>query len=210
AWCGARPVDYLMDNFEVDESWSLIHATHMSAAETSRLAGSGAVAGICPTTEGNLGDGFFNATNYLQLGGKMGIGSDSHISISPVEELRWFEYGQRLQHHSRNQLAGGPQRSTGRTLFDLATAGGAQACGHDSGVIEVGKRADFVVLDTSSPLLCERAGDELLDSWIFSGNDNSVREVYVGGERVIEDGHHVRETEIQHKFQSALKDLRAS
>ncbi len=208
SWCNARPVDYLFANFDVDERWCLIHATHMTKQETSQLARSGAVAGLCPTTEGNLGDGFFNATQFFAVNGNLGIGSDSHISISPNEELRWFEYGQRLLHRSRNQLSGGFNRSTGRNLFDTVVAGGAQACGHNSGAIEVGKRADFVVLDTQHPLLCERDGDELIDSWIFSGNANTVRDVYVGGCKVIDAGHHAQEQHIEARFRSTLKQLR--
>ncbi|NKB77125.1 MAG: formimidoylglutamate deiminase [Gammaproteobacteria bacterium] len=207
-WSGSRPVEYLYQNFDVNKNWCLIHATHMTEGETIDVARSGAVAGLCPTTEGNLGDGFFNATQYIEAGGKLGIGSDSHISTSPTEELRWFEYGQRLVHRSRNQLSGGFNRSTGRNLFDIAVSGGAQACGHNSGAIEVGKRADFVVLDTEHPLLCERQEDELLDSWIFSGNENPVRDVYVGGKRVIDNGHHANEDKIQQQFRSTLKTLR--
>lgn len=208
AWSGARPVEYLHQNFAVDKNWCLIHATHMTEAETAAVAKSGAVAGLCPTTEGNLGDGFFNATQYLEEGGALGIGSDSHISISPTEEMRWFEYGQRLLHRSRNQLSGGYNRSTGRNLFDICTAGGAQACGHNSGAIEVGKRADFIVLDTAHPLLCERVGDEIIDSWVFSGNQNTVRDVYVGGELIVENGQHKHEAEINQRFVSTLNALR--
>ena len=208
AWCGARPVDYLYEHFPVNTDWCLIHATHMTAAETLKVAESGAVAGLCPTTEGNLGDGFFNAVDYLKAGGKLGIGSDSHISISPNEELRWFEYGQRLLHQSRNQLSGGYNRSTGRNLFDIAVAGGAQACGHNSGALEVGKRADFIVLDTTHPLLCERTDNDIIDSWIFSGNENTVRDVYVGGEQVIKNGQHKNEEAINKAFASTLRELR--
>jgi len=208
SWCGARPVAYLYENFEVNADWCLVHATHMNQAETLQMAGSGAVAGLCPTTEANLGDGFFNAAAYMDAGGKLGIGSDSHISISPTEELRWFEYGQRLLTGKRNRLSGGPDRSTGRNLFEQAAVGGAQACGHDGGAIEVGKRADFVVLDTASPLLCERRGDELLDSWIFSGNANSVRDVYVGGRLVVEAGRHEHETQISQRFKVTMQEIR--
>ena len=208
SWSGSRPVDYLMDNFKVDQRWCLIHATHMTDSETRAVAESGAVVGICPATEGNLGDGFFNAVEYLKHNGAFGIGSDSHISVSPSEELRWLEYGQRLVHRSRNVLAGGYERSTGRTLFDKAVAGGAQACGHNSGAIEVGKRADFIVLDTEHPLLYERSGDELLDSWIFCGNQNTVRDVYVGGKHIIRNGQHAQEAAIAHRFKSTLKTLR--
>ncbi len=208
AWSGLRPVDYLLKNFNVDKNWCLIHATHMTESETKAVTESGAVVGICPTTEGNLGDGFFNAVEFLKAKGQFGIGSDSHISVSPSEELRWLEYGQRLIHRSRNVLAGGYERSTGRTLFYKTAAGGAQACGHNSGAIAVGKRADFIVLDTDHPLLCERSGDELLDSWIFSGNSNTVRDVYVGGRHVIKDGQHSLQSEIAERFKSTLKTLR--
>ena len=208
-WSGFRPVDYLLTNFDVDKHWCLIHATHMTDSETKALAKSGAVVGVCPTTEANLGDGFFNAAEYLKAKGNFGIGSDSHISVSPTEELRWLEYGQRLVSRSRNVLADDYQRSTGRSLFEKAAAGGAQACGHNSGAIAVGKRADFIVLDTDHPLLCERNGDELLDSWIFSGNSNIVRDVYVGGKHIIQDGQHAQQNQIAERFISTLKTLKS-
>jgi formimidoylglutamate deiminase len=208
AWSGARPVEYLYDHFSVDKDWCLVHATHMSENETMLMAKSGAVAGLCPTTEANLGDGFFNGTAYLEAGGNLGIGSDSNISISPTEEIRWFEYGQRLVHRSRNQLSGGFNRSTGRNLFDSLVSGGARACGHNSGAIDVGKRADLIVLDTDHSLLCERNGDELIDSWIFSGNENTVRDVYVGGKHLIVNGHHENEELITSRFKSVIKELR--
>ena len=208
AWSGARPVSYLYDNFAVDQHWCLIHATHMTADETACVAKSRAVAGLCPTTEGNLGDGFFDAAEYLKHQGIYGIGSDSHISISPTEELRWLEYGQRLLKRSRNVLAGGDECSTGRTLFDNAVIGGAQACGHNSGAIQVGMRADLIVLDTTHPRLCEREGDAVLDSWIFATNTPSVREVYVGGKHVIQQGYHPQEAAIATQFQTTLNDLR--
>ncbi len=207
AWSGRRPVDWLFDHFDVDRRWCLIHATHMTETETAALAASGAVAGLCPTTEANLGDGLFDAPRYFAAGGAFGIGSDSQISVSPVEELRWLDYGQRLALRRRTVLAGGPGRSTGRTLFDGACAGGARACGRDIGRIAPGARADFVVLDGGHPLLHGRRGDGLLDSWIFSGNANPVRDVYVGGRAVIRDGRHDREDEIGADFRRAIDDL---
>ncbi len=206
-WSGQRPVEYCLDHFAVNERWCLVHATHMTPDETRRLAHSGAVAGLCPTTEANLGDGFFNATDYLRAGGAMGIGSDSHISTSPVEELRWLEYGQRLLHHSRNQLAGGPGLSTGRTLLEAALRGGAQACAHNSGALAVGKRADFIVLEDEHPLLIGRAADTVIDSWIFSGNSNPVRDVYVGGKHLIRNGQHAQQGTINAAFRTAVRDL---
>ncbi len=207
AWSGARPVDWLYDHFDVDAGWCLIHATHMTESETARAAASGAVAGLCPTTEANLGDGFFDAERYLAARGAWAIGSDSHISIDPVEELRWLEYGLRLQTRRRNLISDAATPNTGRRLLDGAWAGGAQACGRRCGRIEVGYRADFVALDADHPRLYGRARDDLLDSWIFSGNENLVRDVYIGGRKVIDAGHHADEARIAQAYRAALDDL---
>ena len=207
AWSGRRPVEWLYDHFDVDRLWCLIHATHMNDAETRCMAQSGCVAGLCPTTEANLGDGFFNAIEYLQAEGAWAIGSDSHISIDPVEELRWLEYGVRLQTRHRNRLVTPGFPSTGRSLLDAALAGGAQACGRRIGRIETGYRADLVALDGDHPRLYGRHGDDLVDSWIFSGNENLVRDVWVGGRKVVDDGHHRDEARIAERYRATLDQL---
>lgn len=208
AWSsGSRPVEYLLDHFPVSERWCLIHATHMTREETSAVARSGAVVGLCPTTEANLGDGLFPAPDYLSEGGKIAIGSDSHISISPVEDLRVLEYGQRLIHRARNVLADGPEVSTGRSLLDHVLSGGAQCLGRRIGRLEPGARADVIVLDTNSPLLFGRLDDALIDSWIFSGNQPCVSDVFVGGRHVVQDGRHIREDEIAQNYRSTIKRL---
>lgn len=207
AWSGMRPVEWLLENFDVDRQWCLIHATHMDASETSRMAASGCVAGLCPTTEANLGDGFYNAREYFADSGAWAIGSDSHISIDPVEELRWLEYGMRLQTHRRNVLVSPTTINTGRNLFDGATSGGARACGRDIGSIETGYRADFLVLDCNHPRLYGRVKDDLLDSWIFSGNANLVRDVYIGGQKLIDNGHHADEEDIERNYRTTLDQL---
>jgi formimidoylglutamate deiminase len=207
AWSGARPVQYMLDNFAVNENWCAIHATHMTEQETSRLAKSGAVAGLCPTTEANLGDGVFPAVGYQKSNGRFGIGSDSHISISAAEDLRMLEYSQRLIHHTRNALAGGAGRSTGRALFEGALRGGAQALQQNMGVIEVGKRADFVVLDSEHHALLARAEDNALDAWIFSGGNACVRDVYVAGSQLVKDREHVHQARISQNFKKTLARL---
>ncbi len=207
AWSGTRPVDWLCDHFDVDAGWCLIHATHMSDDETARLAASGAVAGLCPTTEANLGDGFFNAAQYFDAGGAWAIGSDSHISIDPVEELRWLEYGLRLQTRRRSLASDTATPNPGRYLLDGALTGGARACGRKIGSIAVGYRADLVVLDANHPRLHGRARNDLLDSWIFSGNENLVRDVYIDGRKVIDAGHHADEARIANAYRAALDDL---
>ena len=207
AWSGKRPVEWLYDHFEVDPRWCLIHATHMTAEETAMMAQSGCVAGLCPTTEANLGDGFFNAVDYFAADGCWAIGSDSHISIDPVEELRWLEYGQRLVTRGRNLLVSKQHANTGRNLLEGALRGGAQACGRKLGSIATGYRADFVVLDSQHPRLYGRSEDDLLDSWIFSGNQNLVKHVYIGGKKVIDNGHHVSEAEIALNYRHTLDQL---
>jgi formimidoylglutamate deiminase len=207
AWSQQRPVEWLMNHFEVDQNWCLIHATHMTETETLNLAKSGGIAGICPVTEGNLGDGFFNGVDYFANRGNWAIGSDSHTTTNPVEELRWFEYGQRLLSGKRNVLVSDQHANTGRNLLEGAWHGGAMACGRKIGKIENGYRADFVVLDESSPRLYSRSEDELLDSWIFSGSDNLIKDVYVGGKHVIKNGCHINEESIAQSFRNSLDQL---
>jgi formimidoylglutamate deiminase len=206
-WSGKRPVEWLFENFDVDQKWCLIHATHINEQETAAMAGSGCVAGLCPTTEANLGDGFFNAREYFARRGCWAIGSDSHISIDPVEELRWLEYGMRLQTRGRNVLVSDASANTGRNLLDGAVAGGAQACGRNIGSIAEGYRADLVVLDHEHPRLYGRSKDDLIDSWIFSGNSNLVRDVYIGGNKIIDNSHHADEDTIARNYRNTLDQL---
>jgi formimidoylglutamate deiminase len=200
-------VRWLLENAAPDERWCLIHATHVDHDEVVDMAAARLIVGLCPTTEANLGDGLFPAADYLAAGGRFGIGSDSHISVSPVEELRWLEYGQRLFTRRRTVLAGGPERPTGARLLRDSLAGGAQAMGADIGAIASGARADVVVLDDSHPLLAARGDDALLDSWVFAGNANTVRHVIVGGRTVVRDGRHPLEDDSAARFTRVLERL---
>lgn len=204
AWSGFGPVEWLLKNMEIDGRWCLVHATHMNAPEIKALAESGAAAGLCSTTEGNLGDGFFSLFRYLTDGGTFGIGTDSHISISPVEELRWLEYGQRLTKRERSVACREEEPHVGAFLYRRALAGGAQAMGRHIGALEAGARADWLVLDGNHPLLYGREGDTLLDTFIFSGNAPLVRDVFVGGRQVVSEGRHVKENEIAARYRDFL------
>jgi formimidoylglutamate deiminase len=204
AWSGARPVQWLLDHAPVDQAWCLVHATHMDAAETRRLAATGAVAGICPTTEANLGDGFFPLLPYLAAGGHWGIGSDSHVSLSPIEELRWLEYGQRLRERRRALATAGQPDSTGLALWQSATAGGAQALGRRSGALAPGHRADLLVLDPNAPSLYGRRGDALIDSVIFASETSAVRDVMVGGRWVVRERHHAADQRVAATFRRTI------
>jgi formimidoylglutamate deiminase len=203
----ARPVEWLLDHAPVDARWCLVHATHLTETETRRLAASGAVAGLCPTTEANLGDGLFALKAFLDAGGRIGIGSDSHISVSAVEELRWLEYGQRLLTRHRNVSASRASPHTGDTLLRLALAGGAQASGVETGVLKPGARADFIVLDDEAPLLAGRDATDVIDTWIFAGNANLVRDVVVAGEPVVRDFRHRDEERIAARYRDVVGRL---
>lgn len=206
AWSGRRPVEWLLDEMPVDPRWCLVHATHMTEAETRRLAASGAVAGLCPQTEANLGDGIFPATDYAAAGGRFGIGTDSHVATGVAEELRLLEYGQRLRDRRRNRLAA-PGASVGRTIFDASLTGGARALGQPLGRLAPGAIASLVVLDENEPFVAAARGDAILDRFVFARGDRVVRDVMVAGEWRIRDRRHAEEAAIDAAFRAALDRL---
>lgn len=189
AFSGKRPVEWLLDHAGLDERWCLIHATHMTDAETDALAASGAVAGLCPVTEANLGDGIFPALRFLEAGGRIGTGTDSNILIDPAQELRALEYSQRLTHQARNVLASDAQPSVARRLFDATLAGGAQAMAIAPG-LAVGHAADFVTLNAAHPALHGRKGDQLLDNWVFAARSGCIDTVWKRGRKLVAGGRH--------------------
>jgi formimidoylglutamate deiminase len=207
AWSGRRPVQWLYENATVDQRWCLVHATHVQSDEVALMARSGAVAGLCLTTEANLGDGIFPAVDYLAQGGRWGIGSDSHVSLSVVEELRWLEYGQRLRDQRRNRLYRSDQPMVGRTLFDAALSGGAQALGQPVGRLAVGQRADWLVLDGNDPYIATASGDAILNRWLFAGSDRQIRDVMVNGRWVVSEGQHAGQEQSNRAFTQVLKEL---
>jgi len=208
AFCGQRPVEWLLDHHAVDARWCLVHATHMTGAETRRLAESGAVAGLCPLTEANLGDGIFPAADYLRQGGTFGIGSDSIIAISVREELRLLEYSQRLTLRARNVLALGEGRSTGAFLLGKAVAGGGRALGQTAH-LAVGAPADIVSLEADDPGLCGRAGDDILDSYIFGTSRSPVDCVWRYGRKWVSGGRHAAREAIVRTYRAAFERLTA-
>lgn len=197
---GARPVEWLLANAEVGPRWTLVHATHLTDAEVAGIARSGATVAICPTTEANLGDGLFPLRNYLDAGGRWGIGSDSHVSVSPVEELRWLEYGQRLATRHRNIAVGADTPSVGETLMHGVLASAANATGFDA-------PTDAIVLDADAPALAGAREEDVVDRWIFAGNRPMVRDVFVGGRQVVAEGRHFDRETIATEFAMTLQSL---
>jgi formimidoylglutamate deiminase len=197
---GARPVEWLLANAEVDARWTLVHATHLEPEEVQGIARSGATVAICPTTEANLGDGLFPLRDYMAAGGAFGIGSDSQISVSPVEELRWLEYGQRLATHHRNIAVTAGSPSVGDTLLHAVQASASRATGSAA-------TGDSVTLDADAPQLHGATAGDLADRWIFSGNRNLVKVVQVGGVQVVADGRHRDRDAVASNYRKALDTL---
>jgi formimidoylglutamate deiminase len=208
AWSRARPVEWLLEHASVSARWCLVHATHMNAEETRRLAATGAVTGLCPSTEADLGDGIFPMLEYLSVGGRFGIGGDSHVGVDPFAELRLIDAAQRLTRRRRNVLAADGE-SSGLTLFRAALAGGAQALAQPVGAIALGSRADLLVLDSDDPVLAEQAPADLLDAAIFGPGRSLVRDVMVAGRWVIGEGHHADEEAILNRYRLTMKRLLA-
>ena len=206
---GKRPVEWLLANFELDRRWCLVHATHLTAEETRGLAASGAVAGLCPTTEANLGDGIFPLLAYRSAGGRYGVGGDSHVSRNPAEELRLLEYLQRLSVQKRNLVTSNVSEAVGTTLWLEAAAGGAQALGRRMGALAPGMRADLVVLDAEHVDLAGRDGDAIANALVFSGASDLVRDVMVGGRWVVRERHHAGEERAASAYRQALRSLLA-
>ena len=206
---GQRPVQWLLDNADLDKHWCLIHATHIDEQEREDIIASEAIAGICPTTEANLGDGIFPTDEFLTDEGTFAIGSDSHISVNPIEELRWLEYAQRLSKQQRALLATSEQKSVGLNLWQRAALGGAQSTNSNTGELAIGKQADLLVLDDSQLRLFAHDDDHLLDSVIFASQKNLVDDVMVHGEWAIREGKHALEQGSADKFAQLLSRLSA-
>ena len=203
---GARPVRWLLDHAGVDAKWCLVHATHMDEEETRDLARSGAVAGLCPITEANLGDGIFNATDYIRAGGRYGVGTDSNVSIGVAAELRQLEYAQRLRERARNVYTP-PGASSGRTMLEAIWASGAQVMGRKSGRLAPGAAADILTFRADHPTLAGKTDDQVLDAWIFSAGNPLVDCVWSGGLRVVVGGRHVFKDEIAEQFAKTMREL---
>lgn len=201
-YLGLRPVEYLLRECEVDRRWCLVHATHVSETELTAAAALGVVAGVCPTTEADLGDGCFASAGWLSAGGHLAIGSDSNVRICPAEELRLLEYNARMRSGQRNVLRAEGQ-SCGRFLYQHAALAGGRALGQAVGALQPGFRADLVELDVGHELLADREPDAMLDSWVFAGDSNMIRSVWVAGRRVIEKGRHALEDRLRREFRLA-------
>lgn len=208
AHSGQRSVAALMDQAAIDETWCLIHATHLDDSEVAAIAASGATVGLCPLTEANLGDGIFRAVDFLAADGQFGIGSDSNICTNPFEELRMLEYSQRLVHRQRNVLCGSDVPHTGTNLWQNAARGGARAAGRPIGSIATGNRADFVELaHDRTGLMAAVAPEAVLDFHMFSGQRADITGVYVAGQQVIRDGYHPQQRAIDAHYVSAMQRL---
>jgi formimidoylglutamate deiminase len=207
-WSGRRPVEWLLDNQPVDARWCLIHATHTTAAERSGIASRGAVVGLCPITEANLGDGVFDTRAFQAAGGHFGVGTDSNVLIDAAGELRLLEYTQRLKARGRNVLASGPHLSTGRTLFEASYRAGSRALGVPGGGLATGLPADIVTLAPDHPAIIARSDDAIIDSWVFAARSGAIESVWVRGRKVVDGGRHLARETFERRFRTVLERFR--
>ncbi len=210
AWSRLRPIEWLLTQASVDRRWCIVHATHMLDREVTALAASGAVAGLAPTTEADLGDGTFPGSAYLAARGAFGLGSDSNTIISPFAELRQLEWSQRMRARRRNVLAGDDGQSLGTALWTRAARGGAQATGRNMGALSKGKRADLLVLNMQDPALMEQDVEDVLDAAIFGPAVQPVRDVMVRGRLIVRDGQHVHQERVLADYRATLARMAAS
>jgi formimidoylglutamate deiminase len=213
AWSGQRPVEWLLEQARADSRWCIVHATHMTPEETQSMAAAGVVAGLCPVTEANLGDGVFNGPQFMSHGGRLGIGSDSNVLVGVADELRQLEYAQRLHVRQRNLMnrgeGEGEGASTGRTLYEAARQGGSAALGVSAAVLAPGAPADIVSMDAANPALMERRGDRVLDAWIFAARTSPVDCVWVSGRKWVEAGRHEAREAIAGRYRRSIAPLLA-
>jgi formiminoglutamate deiminase len=209
AWSGRRPVEWLLEHAAADGRWCFVHATHMTALEARHMASAGVVAGLCPVTEANLGDGVFDGPAFAAGGGRFGIGSDSNVLIGVADELRQLEYAQRLQRRQRNVMSRAEGASTGRSLYEAAARGGSIALGAPGGGLAAGAPADILSLDRAHPALLGRHGDRILDGWVFAAHGSPVNCVWVGGRKVVENGRHQGREAIVARYRRSLARLLA-
>ncbi|OUS23896.1 formimidoylglutamate deiminase [Thalassotalea sp. 42_200_T64] len=204
---GKRPVQWLLDNIELDQHWCLIHATHIDDSEIAGMIASKAITGICPTTEANLGDGIFSTTQFMADGGQVAIGSDSHISVSAIEELRLLEYSQRLIRQQRAILATVETKSVGQNLWQHTARAGAKSTNSNTGELAVGKQADLLVLDKQQTKLFANQNQFIIDSMIFASQQTPIKDVMVNGRWVIVDGQHKQQQKSAENFAKTLQAL---
>jgi len=207
AWSRLRPVEWLVTQAHVDARWCLVHATHMTEREVAALAATGAVAGLAPTTEADLGDGTFPGVAYLGANGRFGIGSDSNTQISPFLELRQLEWSQRIRARRRNVLPAAVGATIGTSLWTDAARGGAQALAQPIGTIAIGQRADLVVLDATDPALADQDRHDVLDAAIFGPSHRPVRDLLARGRFVVRDGRHAQEEAVFARYRATLARL---
>jgi formimidoylglutamate deiminase len=206
---GRRPVEWLLETGRVDAGWCLVHATHVNEAELQGIAASGAVVGLCPTTEGNLGDGVFPLDEYLAAGGAVGVGSDSHVSVDPREELRAGEYNVRLLRQRRVLATDARCPHVGTALWQTMVQGGARAMGYPASGLQVGAPADVVAIDTDRVEYAGTAVESLVDAFVFAPRPGAISDVWVGGEHVVEHGRHRARTAIDAAYRESLGHLKS-
>lgn len=206
---GKRPVQWLLDNCDVNDDYHLVHATHLDDSELNGIAKSKANVVLCPSTEGNLGDGLFRFTDYKKLKGNWSIGTDSHVGLNPFEELRILDYGQRLTTHKRDTFFNPNQGDSGFNAIEMAYKTGKKAMGLSSGTFfKAGDSFDAVIMDASAPLIATASAKNLSNTLVYSSDISNVLGTIIGGEWKVKNGVHYNAKSINEDFIKAINTLK--
>jgi len=205
AYCGKRPMQWLMENLPVNERFHLVHSTHLDEGELQQLARSGANVVLCPSTEGNLGDGIFRMKEYVKQGGRWCIGTDSHIGLNPLEEFRMIDYRQRLTTNQRNTFEG----DAAACMVNEEIESGRRAMGiQQSNHFEIGKTFDAVVYNSQSHLLAETSEKNRLSTLVYTADSSRTIGTIVNGKWVVKNQHHINGHSIKNAFTKAMMELK--
>lgn len=209
AFQNRRPVEWLFENAEVNKNYHLVHATHLTENEVKGIAETGAHVVLCPSTEGNLGDGIFPLSSFQELGGKWSIGTDSHVGLNPCEELRLLDYGQRLTSHKRDTFINDSFSQSGDYGFDQSLQAGRAAMGNaKTEYFEIGQPFDAVVYDAETPLLAKTSSVNILSTIIYSSDPTWIKGTIINGKLMVKDQRHFDQQAIRLNFSSALLSLK--
>ncbi len=204
AHCAQRPMQWLVENLPVNSNFHLVHSTHLDDSELEHLAKSGANVVLCPSTEGNLGDGIFRMKEYVKMGGRWSIGTDSHIGLNPFEEFRMIDYRQRLITNLRSTISG----NAGGYLVSESVQSGRRAMGisTDKSFL-IGQSFDAVVMKASDPLLENSAPENLMATIVYTANASTNLGTIVKGKWIVKDGVHKNGNQIRGSFNHHMKNI---
>lgn len=208
AFYGKRPVEWLLDKVKLADNYHLVHATHLNNNEVIGIAKSGAHVVLCPTTEGNLGDGLFKLHDFKKYGGNWSIGTDSHIGINPLEELRMLDYGQRVTSHKRTSFWQTAKGDVGFNALKMWWQSGRKAMGlSNNSFFEIGQPFDAAIVDATTPLMSTTTFKNLCNTIVYTQDASAILGTISNGKWIVKNGKHLNHQNIVSNFTTTIKKV---